>query len=198
MANPNYSVPPTNYNRTHFDVTWSPRLSWTHFKELQDKAGTVIGKKAAWEKHTANYLNQILYFHKRKCAEKTVILQARLATKLNSLSARPMPNCLTSEELSWLQSRTLLRNGSDYRNFGRVKCERLKRTGKPAHNNAVERSAEDEPEWEADPSCQKCGGSGEIWTVGRSYTHDGEAEPEWVNEPCECMFARWVMKPSPT
>ena len=38
----------------------------THFKELQDKSGTVIGKKAAWEKHTANYLNQILYFHKKK------------------------------------------------------------------------------------------------------------------------------------
>lgn len=38
----------------------------THFKDLQDKSGTVIGKKAAWEKSTANYLNQILYFHKTK------------------------------------------------------------------------------------------------------------------------------------
>jgi len=38
----------------------------THFKDLQDKSGTVIGKKPAWEKSTANYLNQILYFHKTK------------------------------------------------------------------------------------------------------------------------------------
>ena len=38
----------------------------THFKELQDKSGAVIGKKPSWEKHTANYLNQILYFHKSK------------------------------------------------------------------------------------------------------------------------------------
>mgnify|MGYP003632030371 FL=1 len=38
----------------------------THFKELQDKSGNVIGKKPAWEKHTANYLNQIIYFHKKK------------------------------------------------------------------------------------------------------------------------------------
>ena len=38
----------------------------THFKELQDQSGSVIGKKASWEKHTANYLNQILYFHKTK------------------------------------------------------------------------------------------------------------------------------------
>jgi len=36
----------------------------THFKDLQDKTGAVVGKKAAWEKHTTNYLNQILYFHK--------------------------------------------------------------------------------------------------------------------------------------
>jgi len=38
----------------------------THFSDLQDKTGAVIGKKAAWEKHTPNYLNQVLYFHKSK------------------------------------------------------------------------------------------------------------------------------------
>lgn len=38
----------------------------THFKDLQDKTGAVTGKKPGWEKHTSNYLNQILYFHKTK------------------------------------------------------------------------------------------------------------------------------------
>ncbi len=38
----------------------------THFKDLQDKSGAVVGKKVSWEKHTANYLNQILYFHRSK------------------------------------------------------------------------------------------------------------------------------------
>tara|TARA_R100000406_G_scaffold9890_1_gene6514 strand:+ start:7934 stop:8293 length:360 start_codon:yes stop_codon:yes gene_type:complete len=72
-----------------------------------------------------------------------------------------------------------------------------KRTGKPAHNKAVERSAEDEYEWIPDPSCQKCGGSGEVWYVGSVYSSDGEREPEWTNEPCDCIMQRWVMKPDP-
>ena len=38
----------------------------THFKDIQDKTGSVLGKKPAWEKHTTNYLNQVLYFHKTK------------------------------------------------------------------------------------------------------------------------------------
>tara|TARA_R100000406_G_scaffold39095_2_gene26021 strand:- start:6227 stop:7246 length:1020 start_codon:yes stop_codon:yes gene_type:complete len=42
----------------------------THFKDLQDKTGSVVGKKAAWEKHTANYLNQVLYFHKKKVRDE--------------------------------------------------------------------------------------------------------------------------------
>ena len=38
----------------------------THFTDLMDKAGVIIGKKPSWEKHTANYLNQIIHFHKKK------------------------------------------------------------------------------------------------------------------------------------
>lgn len=42
----------------------------THFTDLMDKSGTVTGKKPAWEKHTANYLNQILFFHKSKVRDE--------------------------------------------------------------------------------------------------------------------------------
>ena len=38
----------------------------THFTDLMDKAGVITGKKPSWEKPTANYLNQIIYFHKKK------------------------------------------------------------------------------------------------------------------------------------
>ena len=43
------------------------RVYWeTHFKDIQDKSGAIIGKKPAWEKQTANHLNQIIWFHKSK------------------------------------------------------------------------------------------------------------------------------------
>ncbi|MBT4407331.1 MAG: hypothetical protein HOC79_05595 [Euryarchaeota archaeon] len=38
----------------------------THFKDIQDKSGAILGKKAAWEKNMAGHLNQILWFHKSK------------------------------------------------------------------------------------------------------------------------------------
>jgi RecJ-like exonuclease len=74
-----------------------------------------------------------------------------------------------------------------------------KRTGTPAHNKAVQRSAEDEPEWEADPACQDCGGSGFIWTESPVRNYEGEAvDVEFINEPCHCIFQRWVMKADTT
>lgn len=71
-----------------------------------------------------------------------------------------------------------------------------KRTGVPAHNNAVSRSAEDEPVWEADPQCEKCNGIGDIWTASPVRNHEGEAvDVEFINEPCECIFQKWVRSP---
>jgi len=71
-----------------------------------------------------------------------------------------------------------------------------KRTGKPAHNNASERSAED-IHFLPNPSCAVCAGTGEVWTVTARRTLDGEHEPEWINEPCDCVFQKWVAKPDP-
>jgi len=73
-----------------------------------------------------------------------------------------------------------------------------KRTGKPAHNKGVERSAEDEPEWEADPACQVCGGSGTVWSEQPVMNYEGECvDVEFINEPCDCVFAKWVLKADP-
>lgn len=72
-----------------------------------------------------------------------------------------------------------------------------KRTGTPAHNNSTPRSEEDIPTYQANPACQACGGSGEVWYEHSVYNSDGTAEPDWTNEPCECVFYKWVVKPDP-
>ena len=71
-----------------------------------------------------------------------------------------------------------------------------KRTGVPAHNNAESRSAEDEYVWEADPNCKDCKGTGEVWTESVVRNWEGEAvDVEHINEPCHCIYSRWVAKP---
>jgi len=71
-----------------------------------------------------------------------------------------------------------------------------KKTGKPAHNNAVERSAEDEHEYEANPMCGDCGGSGMLWTESPVKNWEGDVdEIEYINEPCNCVFVKWELKP---
>lgn len=71
-----------------------------------------------------------------------------------------------------------------------------KRTGEPAHNNAEERSAEDQPSYEANPQCVKCGGSGEVIMEQPVRNYEGEAvDVEFINHPCDCIFITWTMKP---
>jgi len=73
-----------------------------------------------------------------------------------------------------------------------------KRTGTPAHNNAVERSAEDH-EYLPNPSCIVCNGTGEVITASPLRNYEGECvDVEFINEPCDCVFQKWVAKPDPT
>lgn len=71
-----------------------------------------------------------------------------------------------------------------------------KKTGVPAHNNAEERSKEDEPDYEPNPHCDICGGSGTVVYDRPAYNHEGECvDVEFDIHPCDCVFSKWVSKP---
>ena len=71
-----------------------------------------------------------------------------------------------------------------------------KTTGEPAHNNAEERSAEDQPAYEANPQCSTCGGSGEVIIEQPVRNYEGECvDVEFNNQPCDCVFVTWRTKP---
>lgn len=73
-----------------------------------------------------------------------------------------------------------------------------KRTGEPAHNNAEERSAEDQPAYEANPTCSVCAGSGEIIMERPLRNYEGECvDVEIYMHPCDCIFINWIVKPDP-
>lgn len=70
-----------------------------------------------------------------------------------------------------------------------------KRTGTPAHNNSNPRSAEDIPEYEANPQCDTCGGSGVIITAQPVRNWEGDCDDvEFIHEPCDCIFQNWSTK----
>ena len=74
-----------------------------------------------------------------------------------------------------------------------------KRTGQPAHNNAVERSAEDNHDYLPNPSCVACAGSGEVVMEQPVRNYEGECvDVEFYNHPCDCIFQKWVAKPDKT
>ena len=66
----------------------------THFKELQDKAGAVIGKKPAWENKTANYMNQIIYFHKTKVRNEDGAPTGEMRYEVEFVKCRTNPSLL--------------------------------------------------------------------------------------------------------
>ena len=71
-----------------------------------------------------------------------------------------------------------------------------KRTGTPAHNNATARSEEDQP-FLPNPTCPVCAGSGEVITASPLRNYEGECvDVEFINEPCDCVFQKWVAKPA--
>ena len=71
-----------------------------------------------------------------------------------------------------------------------------KKTGTPAHNNAIERSPEDLDEYEANPTCSECGGSGEIIIEQPVRNYEGECvDVEFINHPCDCIFVKWQVLP---
>jgi len=73
-----------------------------------------------------------------------------------------------------------------------------KTTGEPAHNNAVRRSLEDQPSYEANPDCSSCGGTGEYIIEQPVRNYEGECvDVEFVNHPCDCIFVEWEVIPDP-
>lgn len=71
----------------------------THFKELQDKTGAIIGKKPAWEKQTANHMNQIIYFHKTKVRDETGAPTGQMNYEVEFVKCRTNPNLLDQRRL---------------------------------------------------------------------------------------------------
>lgn len=71
-----------------------------------------------------------------------------------------------------------------------------KRTGQPAHNKGEPVSEEDAPQYEANPACPTCAGTGEIIGEQPVRNYEGECvDVEFIVEPCDCIFYKWERKP---
>jgi len=76
------------------------RVYWeTHFKELQDKTGAIIGKKPAWEKQTANHMNQIIYFHKTKVRDENGAPTGQMNYEVEFVKCRTNPQLLDQRRI---------------------------------------------------------------------------------------------------
>ena len=76
------------------------RVYWeTHFKDIQDKSGAILGKKPAWEKQTPNHLNQILWFHKTKVRGEDNSPTGEVRYEVEIVKSRTNPNLLDQRRL---------------------------------------------------------------------------------------------------
>tara|TARA_R100001015_G_C4620106_1_gene176980 strand:- start:677 stop:1663 length:987 start_codon:yes stop_codon:yes gene_type:complete len=81
-------------------MSFGVRVYWeTHFKDIQDKAGAIIGKKPAWEKQTANHLNQILWFHKSKVRGEDNAPTGEMRYEVEFVKCRTNPTLLDQRRL---------------------------------------------------------------------------------------------------
>lgn len=76
------------------------RVYWeTHFKDIQDKSGAILGKKAAWEKNTNMQLNQILWFHKSKVRDENNAPTGEMRYEVEFVKCRTNPELLDQRRL---------------------------------------------------------------------------------------------------
>jgi hypothetical protein len=76
------------------------RVYWeTHFKDIQDKTGAIIGKKAAWEKNTAMHLNQVCWFYKSKVRDENNSPTGEVRYEVEFVKCRTNPALLDQRRL---------------------------------------------------------------------------------------------------
>ena len=76
------------------------RVYWeTHFKDIQDKSGAILGKKAAWEKNTSAQLNQVLWFHKTKVRDENNAPTGEVRYEVEFVKCRTNPELLDQRRL---------------------------------------------------------------------------------------------------
>tara|TARA_R110000787_G_scaffold208786_5_gene318783 strand:+ start:2236 stop:3222 length:987 start_codon:yes stop_codon:yes gene_type:complete len=76
------------------------RVYWeTHFKDIQDKSGNILGKKAAWEKNTAMHLNQVCWFSKTKVRDENNSPTGEVRYEVEFVKCRTNPALLDQRRL---------------------------------------------------------------------------------------------------
>ena len=168
----------------------------THFKDLQDKAGTIIGKKPSWEKHTANYLNQIIHFHKKKVRGEDNKPTGETRYEVEFVKCKTNPELLDqrrtimvtkeNESPEWF-GLPELRGGAFELETNRNTC-----------TTTLPRVARKTTSIFPTRPCIVCNGTGEVITESPLRNYEGECvDVEFINEPCDCVFQKWVAKPDP-